>query len=152
MPRGRRRTIHFSKLYSFSCFKPTYEDDHARIGDRGYSRVVQCNEPENAEALQLKYRGNYVSTTKYSAANFIPKSLFEQFRRVANIYFLVVACVSFSPLAPFKAVSVLVPLLVVIGATMVKEAIEDWRRRRQVMLQHLSLCLGYLGVLIILHC
>ncbi|KAL6135777.1 hypothetical protein ACLB2K_068002 [Fragaria x ananassa] len=131
MPRGRRRTIHLSKLYSFSCFKPTYEDDHARIGDRGYSRVVQCNEPENAEALQLKYRGNYVSTTKYSAANFIPKSLFEQFRRVANIYFLVVACVSFSPLAPFKAVSVLVPLLVVIGATMVKEAIEDWRRRRQ---------------------
>lgn len=95
---------------------------------------MHCNDPDNPESLQLRYRGNYVSTTKYTAANFIPKSLFEQFRRVANIYFLVVAFVSFSPLAPFKAVSVLIPLLFVIGATMVKEAVEDWRRRKQVML------------------
>ncbi|XP_068302764.1 probable phospholipid-transporting ATPase 8 [Pyrus communis] len=127
----RRRGIHFSKLYSFSCIRSPFVDSHPQIGERGYSRVVHCNEPDSPEALQLRYGGNYVSTTKYTAANFIPKSLFEQFRRVANIYFLVVACVSFSPLAPFKAVSVLAPLLVVIGATMAKEAVEDWRRRKQ---------------------
>ncbi|KAH0984837.1 hypothetical protein GBA52_012014 [Prunus armeniaca] len=133
MTEGRktRRGIHFSKLYSFSCIRSPFHDSHSQIGERGFSRVVHCNDPDNPEALQLRYRGNYVSTTKYTAANFIPKSLFEQFRRVANIYFLVVACVSFSPLAPFKAVSVLAPLLVVIGATMAKEAVEDWRRRKQ---------------------
>ncbi|XP_010243036.1 PREDICTED: probable phospholipid-transporting ATPase 8 [Nelumbo nucifera] len=127
----RKRTIRLSKLYTFSCLRTSSKDDHSQIGQRGYSRVVYCNDPDNPEAIQLNYRGNYVSTTKYTAANFIPKSLFEQFRRVANVYFLVVACVSFSPLAPYSAVSILAPLLVVIGATMAKEAVEDWRRRKQ---------------------
>ncbi|CAK9154288.1 unnamed protein product [Ilex paraguariensis] len=128
MSDGRRKGIHFSKLYSFSCFRSSFRDEHSQIGGRGYSRVVYCNDPDNLEQIQ---RGNYVSTTKYTAINFIPKSLFEQFRRVANIYFLVVACVSFSPLAPYSAVSILAPLLVVIGATMAKEGVEDWRRRKQ---------------------
>jgi phospholipid-translocating ATPase len=135
MPEGKRKRIHFRKLYSFACFQSKFEDSHAQIGQRGYSRVVHCNDPGNPEAVQLNYRGNYVSTTKYTAANFIPKSLFEQFRRVANIYFLVVACVSFSPLAPFSALSILGPLIVVIGATMAKEGVEDWRRRKQVIFE-----------------
>ena len=71
---------------------------------------------------------------------FIPKSLFQQFRRVANIYFLVVACVSFSPLAPFSSLSILAPLIVVIGATMAKEGVEDWRRRKQVILEINFIC------------
>ncbi|RZC10336.1 probable phospholipid-transporting ATPase 8 [Glycine soja] len=131
MPEGSKSRIRFSKLYSFSCLKSPFRDGHSQIGRKGYSRVVYCNDPDNPEAVQLNYGGNYVSTTKYTAFNFIPKSLFEQFRRVANIYFLVVACVSFSPLAPFTALSIVAPLLVVIGATMAKEAVEDWRRRKQ---------------------
>ncbi|KAA3459390.1 putative phospholipid-transporting ATPase 8 isoform X1 [Gossypium australe] len=135
MARVRKRNIHLSKLCSFSCCRrpsqPSSTDEHDRIGQKGYSRVVYCNEPDCEEQIRLKYRRNYVSTAKYTVANFIPKSLFEQFRRVANIYFLVVACVSFSPLAPYSAPSVLVPLIVVIGATMAKEGIEDYRRRQQ---------------------
>ncbi|OMO59155.1 Cation-transporting P-type ATPase [Corchorus capsularis] len=131
MARVRKRSRHLSKLCSFSCCRPASTDEHAQIGQKGYSRLVYCNEADSQEQIRLKYRGNYVSTTKYTAANFIPKSLFEQFRRVANIYFLVVACVSFSPLAPYSAPSVLVPLIVVIGATMAKEGVEDWRRRLQ---------------------
>ncbi|XWS44176.1 hypothetical protein CRYUN_Cryun15aG0021900 [Craigia yunnanensis] len=131
MARVRKRSIHLSKFCSFVCCRPSSTDEHAQIGQKGYSRVVFCNEPDIQDQIRLKYRGNYVSTTKYTAANFIPKSLFEQFRRVANIYFLVVACVSFSPLAPYSAPSILVPLIVVIGATMAKEGVEDWRRRLQ---------------------
>ena len=133
MAERKRTKIHFSKLYSFSCFRLSSKESQDQIGQSGYSRIVHCNDPDNAEAIQLRYRGNYVLTTKYTAVNFIPKSLFEQFRRVANFYFLVVACVSFSPLAPYTAISVLAPLVVVIGATMAKEAVEDWRRRKQVM-------------------
>lgn len=129
-----RKGLHFSKLLPFSCFKSQPSENHRLIGQKGYSRVVYCNDPDNPEAIMLNYRGNYVSHTKYTALNFIPKSLFEQFRRIANFYFLVVACVSFSPLAPYTAPSVAVPLLVVIGATMAKEGIEDWRRRKQVIL------------------
>lgn len=131
MAGGRRRGIHFSKLYSFACMGSSSKDEHSQIGQRGYSRVVYCNDPDNPEATALNYPRNRISTTKYTVANFIPKSLFEQFRRAANVYFLVVACVSFSPLAPYRAVSILLPLLFVIGATMAKEAVEDWRRKKQ---------------------
>ena len=31
---------------------------------------------------------NVIATTRYTWWNFLPKSLFEQFRRIANIYFL----------------------------------------------------------------
>lgn len=129
---GGRGGMHFSKLYSFSCLRSPFRDEHKQVGEKGYSWIVYCNDPDNPEAVQVRKRRNYVRTTKYTAFNFIPKSLFEQFRRVANIYFLVVACVSFSPLAPYNALSVLGPLILVIGATMAKEGVEDWRRRKQV--------------------
>uniref|UniRef100_A0A1D1ZDI5 Phospholipid-transporting ATPase n=1 Tax=Anthurium amnicola TaxID=1678845 RepID=A0A1D1ZDI5_9ARAE len=128
-----RRGIRFSDLYSFSCARSPSPPAGRSPPDRpggGYSRVVRCNEPEAAAGLG--YPDNGVSTTKYTAANLLPKSLFEQFRRVANVFFLVVACVSFSPLAPYRAVSVLLPLVFVVAATMAKEAVEDWRRKQQV--------------------
>lgn len=71
-------------------------------------------------------------STKYKLATFFPKSLFEQFRRVANFYFLVCAILSFTPLSPYSAVSNVLQLAVVIGATMGKEAVEDWRRKKHV--------------------
>lgn len=131
MASSRMSGIHFSKLYSFSCFRSLLKHEHSLIGEKGYSRIIYCNDPDNPEAAEQRKRRNYVSTTKYTVVNFIPKSLFEQFRRVANIYFLVIACVSFSDLAPYTAYSVLGPLILVIGATMAKEAVEDWRRRKQ---------------------
>lgn len=130
MPGSRKKSILFSKLYSFSCLKPKFVEEHSHIGRSGYSRVVYCNDPDNEEAL-LNYGDNYVSTTKYTAWNFFPKSLFEQFRRVANIYFFMVAGISFFSFSPFSPLSIVAPLVVVIGATMVKEAVEDWRRRNQ---------------------
>ncbi|XP_008782426.2 putative phospholipid-transporting ATPase 9 isoform X2 [Phoenix dactylifera] len=129
MARGRRRKFHVSKLYSFACVRPKFEEDHSQLGGPGFSRVVSANDPE--DAINLSYGSNYVSTTKYTLATFIPKSLFEQFRRVANIYFLISGCLSFTPLAPYTAWSAVFPLIVVIGATMAKEAVEDWRRSQQ---------------------
>jgi phospholipid-translocating ATPase len=86
------------------------------------------------------YGDNYVRTTKYTVATFLPKSLFEQFRRVANFYFLVVAILSFFPVAPYSAVSNVIPLLVVVSATMAKEFIEDFQRKKQVLFLFYSFC------------
>lgn len=129
----KRRLLRFSKIYSFTCGKASFQDDHSQIGGPGFSRVVYCNEADGFEAGIRNYCGNYVQTTKYTLANFLPKSLFEQFRRVANFYFLVTGILSFTPLAPYTAVSAVIPLIIVIGATMVKEGIEDWRRNKQVL-------------------
>ncbi|CAN4124717.1 unnamed protein product [Withania somnifera] len=133
MRTGRRKKLHFSKIYSFRCGKASVlsTDDHSHIGGPGFSRVVYCNEPDSFDSGIREYAGNYVSTTKYTAATFLPKSLFEQFRRVANFYFLVTGILAFTPLAPYTALSAILPLVIVIGATMVKEGIEDWRRKQQ---------------------
>ncbi|RWW31812.1 hypothetical protein GW17_00003550 [Ensete ventricosum] len=131
--RRRRRKLHLSRLYSFAtCGRSRFNEDHAQIGSPGFSRVVFANDPDCFEAANLNYGSNYVSTTKYTLATFLPKSLFEQFRRVANMYFLVSGCLSFSPLAPYTPLSAVAPLVLVIGATMLKEGIEDWRRYQQV--------------------
>jgi len=134
MAHGRRKKkLHFSKIYTFHCGKTSVqEDEHSQIGGPGFSRVVFCNEPESFDASIHSYPDNYVRTTKYTLATFIPKSLFEQFRRVANFYFLVTGILSFTPLAPYTAVSAIVPLIFVIGVSMLKEAIEDWQRKQQV--------------------
>ncbi|KAJ0962834.1 hypothetical protein J5N97_027956 [Dioscorea zingiberensis] len=131
MAGGKRRKNLFSKLYSFGCGKASLHEDHSQIGGPGFSRIAFANDPDCFEATNLRYPANYVSTTKYSIATFIPKALFEQFRRVANMYFLVTGLLSFSPLAPYTAVSAILPLIIVIGVTMAKEAVEDWRRYQQ---------------------
>lgn len=143
MAGDRRKKLQLSKIYSFRCGKNSFQEDHSQIGGPGFSRVVYCNEPDCFEADIRDYASNYVSSTKYTLATFLPKSLFEQFRRVANFYFLVSGILAFTPLAPYTAVSAIVPLILVVGATMVKEGIEDWRRKQQVIF--LS-CLPSFGV------
>jgi len=129
----RRRKLHFSKIYSFHCGKASFpEEDLSQIGGPGFYRVVVCNEPNSLDTSIHNYPDNYVRTTKYTLATFFPKSLFEQFRRVANFFFLVTGILSFTPLAPYTAVSAIVPLFFVIAVSMLKEAIEDWRRKQQV--------------------
>ncbi|KAJ6426336.1 hypothetical protein OIU84_022031 [Salix udensis] len=85
--RRTRGKVRWSKLYSFSCLRPhTSDPDSAQelIGQPGFSRVVFCNEPQLHKRKPYKYTSNSVSTKKYTAVTFLPKALFEQFRRVAN--------------------------------------------------------------------
>ncbi|KAF8726933.1 hypothetical protein HU200_019419 [Digitaria exilis] len=149
--RGRRRdALRLSRLYSFACGgRPSVagDDDRAaaagsRIGGPGFSRVVNAGAAA-AAAQQPAGEGqlppdhlaastsNSISTTKYNFFTFLPKSLFEQFRRVANVYFLLSAGIAYSPLAAYSSSSAIAPLVVVIVATMIKEAVEDWRRNQQ---------------------
>lgn len=82
----------------------------------------------------LKYCDNAVSTSKYTLLSFIPKSLFEQFRRLANVYFLIIIVLlllgTYTPLfqAPLTPYTTLFPLLVVLAVTMGKEGVEDVKR------------------------
>ncbi|EOY27154.1 ATPase E1-E2 type family protein / haloacid dehalogenase-like hydrolase family protein isoform 5, partial [Theobroma cacao] len=135
MAGGRiRARIRRSHLYTFSCLRPsaTEEGPHSIEGP-GYSRIVHCNQPLMHKKKPLNYRSNYISTTKYNFLTFLPKALYEQFHRVANLYFLGAAIVSVTPLSPFSAVSMIAPLAFVVGLSMAKEALEDWRRFMQDM-------------------
>eukprot|EP00250_Pteridium_aquilinum_P014699 c22146_g2_i1 orf=517-4191(-) len=127
MAESRRRRMKWSNVYSFSCLRHSHVDQEASsLMDReGFSRVVQINRPNEH---YVPYASNWVSTTKYNLLTFFPKALFEQFRRVANIYFLFAAALSLTPLSPFTASSLIAPLVFVIGVSMAKEGIEDWNR------------------------
>ncbi|XP_022924003.1 putative phospholipid-transporting ATPase 9 [Cucurbita moschata] len=129
----RRRKQHFRRIHAFPCGRASFKDEQSLIGGPGFSRVVYCNDPDGFEASLLNYGGNYVKTSKYTIASFFPRSLFEQFRRVANLYFLLCALLAFSPLSPYSPISNVLPLLLVIGVTMGKEGVEDWRRTKQDM-------------------
>ncbi|KAG0201620.1 hypothetical protein BGX33_010218 [Mortierella sp. NVP41] len=68
---------------------------------------------------------------KYDLFSFIPKNLFEQFRRLANLYFLFVAGLSIAPiLGGFAPFLTFLPLIFIITVTAIKDAIEDWKRRK----------------------
>lgn len=74
---------------------------------------------------------NQVLTSKYNLITFIPRNLLEQFRRVANIFFLVLVILQFFP--RFTTVSPglsALPLIVVIFITAVKDGYEDLKRHQ----------------------
>lgn len=136
MTRRRRERVKWSKLYTFSCFRPSGLGDlepPQTLDGPGFSRTVYCNRPRVHRVKPFKYPTNYITTTKYNIITFLPKAIFEQFRRVANIYFLLAAVLSLSPVSPFSAVSMIAPLAFVVGLSMAKEALEDWRRFVQDM-------------------
>ncbi|KAI9355151.1 hypothetical protein DFJ73DRAFT_623836, partial [Zopfochytrium polystomum] len=74
---------------------------------------------------------NSVRTTRYTAADFLPRQLAAQFSKFGNFYFLVVAVLQLVPgLSPTGQVTTLVPLAVFVGVAMGKEGWEDWGRWR----------------------
>lgn len=76
---------------------------------------------------KFKHPSNYVETTKYSYISFIPKSIFFQFCRLANLYFLCTAILQSLPgLSPIHPMTAIGPLMLVLVVAMVKEAIEDY--------------------------
>ncbi|RWV99120.1 hypothetical protein GW17_00037991 [Ensete ventricosum] len=132
----KRDRLRWSLLYSFACTRPAVLADDEQtpfLQGPGYSRIVHCNQSQLHRKKPLNYSSNYISTTRYNAITFLPKALFEQFRRVANIYFLLAAIISITPVSPFNPMSMIAPLAFVVGLSMAKEALEDWRRFYQDM-------------------
>ncbi|KAG6549287.1 hypothetical protein Mapa_009273 [Marchantia paleacea] len=89
-------------------------------------RVIHCN--DHSANLPYKFKHNSISTTKYNFWTFLPKGLFEQFRRVANMYFLLIAILSTTPISPVHPVTNVGPLVLVLAVSLMKEAFEDRKR------------------------
>lgn len=98
--------------------------DYAAMGPR---LVYLNNPPANSEQ---KFINNHISTTKYNAATFVPKFLFEQFSRYANLFFLFTAVLQQIPdISPTNRYTTIVPLGIVLIVSAIKELVEDYRRR-----------------------
>uniref|UniRef100_A0A8B9TI29 Phospholipid-transporting ATPase n=1 Tax=Anas platyrhynchos TaxID=8839 RepID=A0A8B9TI29_ANAPL len=78
-----------------------------------------------------KYAGNAIKTYKYNPITFLPLNLFEQFKRAANFYFLVLLILQAIPqISTLSWYTTLVPLLLVLGITAVKDLVDDIARHK----------------------
>ncbi|CAG2111469.1 unnamed protein product, partial [Medioppia subpectinata] len=114
-------------------------------GQQSTARTIRSNHtygqqvwPQNPNAV---FADNRIRTTKYTIITFLPKNLFEQFHRFANLYFLGIQVLNWIPgLPPLDGHTVfaritafakevqLLPLIFVLGVTAVKDIFEDYRR------------------------
>ncbi|XP_053311144.1 phospholipid-transporting ATPase VA [Spea bombifrons] len=90
------------------------------------------------------HAANSIKTTKYTALSFLPKNLFEQFHRLANVYFVFIALLNFVPAVnAFKPELALAPVLFILAVTAIKDLWEDYRRyRSDKEINHMD-CLVY---------
>lgn len=90
-------------------------------------RILYIGNPEMNRSF--RYPTNFIKTSKYSMITFLPKSILLQFKRYANIYFLVTAILqsipAISPLSPFSAIA---PVIFVIFLAVLREGFEDYLR------------------------
>ena len=70
---------------------------------------------------------NYIRTTQYTVLNFIPLSMFQQFKRAANLYFLFQAILNSIPaVSAMNPIAAYLPLAFVVGVSMLREGLEDY--------------------------
>ncbi|XP_033498683.2 phospholipid-transporting ATPase VD isoform X2 [Epinephelus lanceolatus] len=91
--------------------------------------VPYSTEDEELRQLLKTYKNNKIQTTKYSLLSFLPKNLFEQLHRFANVYFIFLAALNFVPVVEaFQPEIALTPIILVLTVTAVKDIWEDYRR------------------------
>ncbi|KAM9586076.1 phospholipid-transporting ATPase VA [Trichechus inunguis] len=118
----------------------------------GRTRIVRSNllppsaeEPAAGAAKGSRHLAdNRLKTTKYTLLSFLPKNLFEQFHRLANVYFVFIALLNFVPAVnAFQPGLALAPVLFILAVTAFKDLWEDYSRHRSDHeINHLG-CLVY---------
>ncbi|XP_025034290.2 phospholipid-transporting ATPase VB [Pelodiscus sinensis] len=137
-----RKKLFFKKAHSqhTASDSETQNDDSEKRG-KGKKRkkknenrwVVVSNLPFESckwkENPNRHYDCNKIKTTKYTFLSFIPKNVFEQFHRFANLYFVAIVALNFVPVVnAFQPAVSVIPVCVIMAITAIKDAWEDFRR------------------------
>uniref|UniRef100_A0A6I8N3R8 Uncharacterized protein n=1 Tax=Ornithorhynchus anatinus TaxID=9258 RepID=A0A6I8N3R8_ORNAN len=104
-------------------FDPPHQSDTRTI-------YIANRFPQYGHYIPQKFADNRIISSKYTVWNFVPKNLFEQFRRVANFYFLIIFLVQLMIDTPTSPVTSGLPLFFVITVTAIKQGYEDWLRHK----------------------
>lgn len=75
---------------------------------------------------------NRIKTSKYTPISFVPKNLFIQFSKVANLYFLIVGIMQMIPQISVSGgfPVIFIPLSIVVGVSGLKDLFEDLKRKK----------------------
>ncbi|XP_044730312.1 phospholipid-transporting ATPase VB isoform X2 [Chrysoperla carnea] len=118
--------------HRFFCFL-LRKSPSADCDDRGYRTVVpnhivppKTPRKEHPNGARVN---NRIRTTKYTLLSFLPRNLLEQFHRVANLYFIFIVLLNWFPaINAFGKEIAMIPVMLVLGVTAVKDLFEDRRR------------------------
>uniref|UniRef100_A0A8C2ZXA8 ATPase phospholipid transporting 11B (putative) n=1 Tax=Cyclopterus lumpus TaxID=8103 RepID=A0A8C2ZXA8_CYCLU len=102
-------------------FDPPHQSDTRTV-------YVANRFPQHGHYIPQRFADNRIISSKYTIWNFVPKNLFEQFRRIANFYFLIIFLVQLMIDTPTSPVTSGLPLFFVITVTAIKQGYEDWLR------------------------
>uniref|UniRef100_A0A669AV99 Phospholipid-transporting ATPase n=1 Tax=Oreochromis niloticus TaxID=8128 RepID=A0A669AV99_ORENI len=102
-----------------------------KANDRPYHQLPEFKKKVFLCIKKSKYSGNAIKTYKYNVITFLPLNLYEQFKRVANIYFLALLILQIIPeISTLPWYTTLIPLVIVLGITAIKDLVDDLARHR----------------------
>uniref|UniRef100_A0A8C5NN59 Phospholipid-transporting ATPase n=1 Tax=Junco hyemalis TaxID=40217 RepID=A0A8C5NN59_JUNHY len=134
---------HFFKETCCQCGASDTEIQNEELEERGKGRkrkkknenkrVIVSNLPFGSKKWKENpnryYDTNEIKTTKYTIITFLPKNIYEQFHRFANIYFVFIALLNFVPVVnAFQPEVSVIPICAIMVITAIKDAWEDFRR------------------------
>uniref|UniRef100_A0A1B0D1R6 Uncharacterized protein n=1 Tax=Phlebotomus papatasi TaxID=29031 RepID=A0A1B0D1R6_PHLPP len=109
--------------------RPWFWKKGNRVAVQGDSLTIHIGGDQNDKKAFAK-RKNRIKSTKYTLITFLPQNLLEQFRRIANFYFLVMTTIALIIDSPVSPLTSLIPLVFVISVTAMKQGYEDYLRHR----------------------
>ena len=131
-----------SKEYESSYKIDKLSIKHPKINNTRDSKEEQYFEfyiNDNKKNTEYKLKNNRITTTKYNFFTFLPKGLLYQFSRLSNVYFLFTAIIQSMPIiSPLTSLTAIVPLIFVLGISMIREFIEDLSRHNYDNLNNLE--------------
>uniref|UniRef100_A0A8D0HF46 Phospholipid-transporting ATPase n=1 Tax=Sphenodon punctatus TaxID=8508 RepID=A0A8D0HF46_SPHPU len=100
-----------------------------KANDRSFHEQPQFQKTTFLCVKKSKYAENAIKTYKYNPITFLPLNLFEQFKRAANFYFLILLILQTIPqITTLSWYTTLVPLLLVLVITAIKDLVDDIAR------------------------
>ena len=122
MSKDRSREIETS----FKMDKLLANQTKSETRESNQEQFIEFYINDNNSNKIYKLKDNTITTTKYNIFTFIPKGLLYQFSRASNVYFLFTAIIQSIPIiSPLTSLTAIVPLIFVLGVSMIREAIED---------------------------
>ena len=98
--------------------------------EESYNQYLYFRINDNKTNQKYKLKKNKISTTKYNIFTFLPKGLLLQFTRLPNVFFLFTAVIQSIPvISPLTSLTAIIPLIFVLGVSLIREFIEDWARK-----------------------